>query len=144
MFKVNIECFSKAEKPTDKSRIDLKKLNLKIHKVDVTILDALATKDCTSRAQILNKLIDKILFDALNELDIQSQKVIADLADSLIGVDEHSGWVSDIANHNFPNDSLGLLDNAIFCAENDNEPTDKASILEILTATLKEKKISYE
>lgn len=62
---------------------EFKKFNMRFHNMDLLVIDAIAKRDGTSRSQILNLLIDRVLKSFLEECNKLEAYVIMKHADSM-------------------------------------------------------------
>lgn len=79
----NEDDFKDPEEPQSFDKPEFKKFNMKFHNMDLLIIDAIAKRDGTSRAQILNMFIEQILRDSLQDLPLYSGLTIGKFADLL-------------------------------------------------------------
>lgn len=79
----NEEGFKTPEEPQVVNKPEFKKFNMKFHNLDLLMIDAIAKRDGTSRSQIINMFIDKILRDSLISLPGYIGLTISQIADGL-------------------------------------------------------------
>lgn len=79
----NEEGFKTPEEPQVVDKPEFKKFNMKFHNLDLLMIDAIAKRDGTSRSQIINMFIDKILRDSLISLPGYIGLTIGKAADRL-------------------------------------------------------------
>ena len=77
--------------------VPLPKLNLKMRKSDIRIVDSIATQAGTTRSRILNDLVENVLLRMLNEMltkDRHCAYLLAKVADIKSGHDkeQRTGW----------------------------------------------------
>lgn len=108
----NEEGFKTPEEPQVVNKPEFKKFNMKFHNLDLLMIDAIAKRDGTSRSQIINMFIDKILRDSLVSLPGYIGLTISQIADRLCDekgksnknflwehwVIEQKGWVRSHAD----------------------------------------------
>src|SRR5690606_40212749 len=83
----NTEAFAKVpENLVDSNKPNIKKYNVRVHKTDLVILDALAARSGISRSQLLNQLVEKILLNTLCTLDTRAAYYVANVANKLAGI----------------------------------------------------------
>jgi len=79
----NEEGFKTPEEPQIVNKPEFKKFNMKFHNLDLLMIDAIAKRDGTSRSQIINMFIDRILKDSLLDLPGYIGLTIGEAADHL-------------------------------------------------------------
>ena len=79
----NEDEFKTPEEPQVVNKPEFKKFNMKFHNLDLLMIDAIAKRDGTSRSQIINMFIDKILKDSLVALPGYIGLTIGKAADRL-------------------------------------------------------------
>ena len=79
----NEEGFKTPEEPQIVNKPAFKKFNMKFHNLDLLMIDAIAKRDGTSRSQIINMFIDRILKDSLLDLPGYIGLTIGETADRL-------------------------------------------------------------
>ena len=139
--KINTEAFAKLpENLVDSDKPSIKKYNIRVHKTDLTVLDALAARDGISRSQLLNQLVEKILLNSLSALDTRAAYYVAKSANQLAGIPPKEGWVLDLANKHFSAvyELKSRCDYEDTCSE---EPTDRDQIHEKLSQAVKDGKL---
>ena len=139
--KINADSFAKVpENLIDSDKPNIKKYNIRLHKTDLAVLDALAARDGISRSQLLNQLVEKILLNGLSALDTRAAYHVAKIANQLAGISEKEGWVLDLANQMFSvvHELKGIVDYEDTCSE---EPTDRDQIHEKLSQAVKDGKL---
>ena len=139
--KIITEAFAKVpENLVDPAKPNIKKYNIRVHKTDLAVLDALATRDGISRSQLLNQLVEKILLNSLSALDTRAAYYVAKSANQLASIPPKEGWVLDLANRHFSAvyELKSRCDYEDTCSE---EPTDRDQIHEKLSQAVKDGKL---
>lgn len=139
--KINAEAFAKVpENLVDSAKPNIKKYNIRVHKTDLAVLDALATRDGISRSQLLNQLVEIILLNSLFSLDTRAGYYVAKAANQLASIPPKEGWVLDLANRHFSAvyELKSRCDYEDTCSE---EPTDRDQIHEKLSQAVKDGKL---
>ncbi len=75
--------FKVPEAPQSFDKPEFKKFNMKFHNLDLMIIDAIAKRDGTSRAQIINMFTEQIIRNALIELPGYVALKIGEFADTI-------------------------------------------------------------
>ncbi|ENW27809.1 MULTISPECIES: hypothetical protein [Acinetobacter] len=137
----NTEAFAKVpENLVDSNKPNIKKYNVRVHKTDLVILDALAARSGISRSQLLNQLVEKILLNTLCTLDTRAAYYVANVANKLAGISPKEGWVLDLASQKYSVvhelEELCRYENA--CSE---EHTDRDQIHEKISQAHKDGKL---
>lgn len=139
--KINTEAFAKVpENLVDPAKPNIKKYNIRVHKTDLAVLDALATRDGISRSQLLNQLVEAILLNSLFSLDTRAGYYVANSANKLANIPPKEGWVLDLANQKYSvvHELKELCSYEDTCSE---EPTDRDQIHEKLSQAVKDGKL---
>lgn len=79
----NEEAFKDEESKNINHSPEYKKFNMRFHNIDLLIIDAIAKRDSTSRSQILNMLIDRVLKQFLRSCNKLEAYAIIQHADSI-------------------------------------------------------------
>lgn len=97
--KINTEAFAKApEDLVNQDKPNIRKYNIRVHKTDLAVLDALAARNGVSRSQLLNQIVERILLNSLSTLDVRAAAYVAKAANQLAGIPKEEGWLLDLAN----------------------------------------------
>lgn len=138
---INAKAFAKApENLIDPDKPNIKKYNIRLHKTDLAVLDALAARDGISRSQLLNQLVEKILLNSLSVLDTRAAYYVAKAANQLASIPPEEGWVLDLANQKYS--VVHELEE--LCVYKDTclqEPTDREQIKEKLSQAVNDGKL---
>ncbi len=132
-----------AIKPADSveaDKLSIKKYNIRLHKTDLTVLDAIAARHKTSRSHVLNVMVEKILLNSLSALDTRAAVYVAEAANSLAGIPTQEGWLLDLANQKYSvvNELNSQCSYEEACSE---EHTDLDQIHEKLSKAIKDGKL---
>ncbi|PLR29243.1 hypothetical protein CYR32_21060 [Chimaeribacter coloradensis] len=115
------------------------KVNIKIHKADLSFIDQLAKKLDTSRSLILNEIIRKILIKKLKSEveEFDSQFLLASIADKLSPEnivdgcnDLEESWIFEVAREEFKENMIYKYENYLLSEQ--EQQTDMLSKSEII------------
>ena len=88
--------------PISKKEV-LKQFNIRIHKVDLEMIQKIAEKNGVSRSYIVNEIIDDIIYDFLENLGSDSYTLLIRTADVINNVkpleDPERSWFSNMHTH---------------------------------------------
>ncbi|MBF7686518.1 hypothetical protein I2F17_11890 [Acinetobacter sp. B10A] len=138
---INREFFQQSSKKTiELNKPNINKYNIRVDKNDLIVLDLLAKQYGTSRAQLLNQFVEKILLNSLLSLDTRSAYLVAETADNLAGSTLASRWLFDLGNHKY-NVVYQLKEHCLWEDSCTEEPTNKKQIYEKLSNAIKNGKL---
>ena len=139
--KINTEAFAKVpEDLVNQDKPNIRKYNIRVHKTDLAVLDALAARNGVSRSQLLNQIVERILLNSLSTLDVRAAAYVAKAANQLAGIPKEEGWLLDLANQMYS--AVHELNGK--CGYDDTfqeEPTDRDIIHEKLSQAVKDGKL---
>lgn len=139
--KINTEAFAKVhEDLVNQDKPNIRKYNIRVHKTDLAVLDALAARNGVSRSQLLNQIVERILLNSLSTLDVRAAAYVAKAANQLAGIPKEEGWLLDLANQMYSavHELNGKCDYDDTFQE---EPTDRDLIDEKLSQAVKDGKL---
>lgn len=139
--KIKSEAFAtKVDNPADADKSSIRKYNIRLHKTDLVVLDALAARNGISRSQLLNQIVERILLNSLSALDVRAAAYVAQTANQLAGIQKEEGWLLDLANQMYS--AVHELNEK--CSYDDafqEELTDRDQIHEKLSQAVKDGKL---